>query len=84
MKTSPVKLKSEPQEQTSPPVHYRSMDSRIKLDDEIETAEQRETFKQMLLRLLDDPQIQQKIGAFLCRSGLARSPGINVPQRWYP
>jgi hypothetical protein len=60
------------------------MDSRIRLDDEIETAEQRETFKQMLLRLLDDPQIQQKIGAFLRRSGLARSPGINVPQRWYP
>ena len=37
--------------------HYRSMDIRTKLDDEIETAEQRETFKQMLLRLLDDPQI---------------------------
>jgi hypothetical protein len=36
-----------------------------------ETAEQRETFKQMLLRLLDDPQIQQKIGTFLRRSGLA-------------
>jgi hypothetical protein len=59
------------------------MDSKIKLDDEIETAEQRETFKQMLLRLLDDPQIQQKIGAFLLRSGLARSTGINVPQRWH-
>jgi hypothetical protein len=60
------------------------MDSRIKLDDEIETAEQRDTFKQTLLRLLDDPQIQQKIGAFLRRSGLARSTGINVPQRWHP
>ena len=59
------------------------MDTRTKLDDEIETAEQRESFKQMLLRLLDDPQIQQKIGAFLRRSGLARSTGINVPQRWY-
>jgi hypothetical protein len=59
------------------------MDSKIKLDDEIETAEQRETFKQTLLRLLDDPQIQQKIGAFLRRSGLARSTGINVPQRWH-
>ena len=32
------------------------MDSKIKLDDEIETEEQRETFKQTLLRLLDDPQ----------------------------
>ncbi len=60
-----------------------TMDNRTKLDDEIETAEQRETFKQMLLRLLDDPQIQQKIGAFLRRSGFAKSTGINVPQRWY-
>jgi len=59
------------------------MDSKIKLDDEIETTEQRENFKQTLLCLLDDPQIQQKIGAFLRRSGLARSTGINVPQRWY-
>jgi hypothetical protein len=59
------------------------MDSKIKLDDEIETEEQRETFKQTLLRLLDDPQIQQKIGAFLRRSGLTRSTGINVPQRWH-
>ena len=60
------------------------MNSRIKPDDEIETAEQRETLKQMLLRLLDDPQIQQKIGTFLRHSGLARSTGINVPQRWHP
>jgi hypothetical protein len=37
----------------------------------------------MLLRLLDDPQIQQKIGTFLRGSGLARSTGINVPQRWH-
>ena len=59
------------------------MDSKIKLDNEIETEEQREAFKQTLLRLLDDPQIQQKIGAFLRRSGLARSTGINVPQRWH-
>jgi len=59
------------------------MDNRIELDDEIETAEQHETLTQMLLRLLDDPQIQQKIGAFLRRSGVARSTGINVPQRWY-
>jgi hypothetical protein len=58
------------------------MNCRIKLDDEIETAKQYESFKQMLLRLLDDPQIQQKIGTFLRGSGLARSTGINVPQRW--
>jgi hypothetical protein len=59
------------------------MDTRTQLRNEIETAEQRETFNQMLLHLLDDPQIQQKIGAFLRRSGLAGSTGINVPQRWY-
>jgi hypothetical protein len=62
------------------------MDNRTKLllDGEITTPEQHQTFKEMLLRLLDDPQIQQKIGAFLRRSGLIRSTGINVPQRWYP
>jgi hypothetical protein len=65
------------------PWYYRSMDTRTQLDNEIETAVQRETFKQMLLRLLDDPQIQQKIGTFLRGSGLARSTGINVPQRWH-
>ena len=47
------------------PWYYRSMDTRTQLDNEIETAEQRETFKQTLLvRLLDDPQIQQNIGDF--------------------
>ena len=55
------------------------MDSKIKLDDEIETEEQRETFKQTLLRLLDDPQIQQKIGAFLRRSGLVKIHGHKCP-----
>jgi hypothetical protein len=60
------------------------MDNRTKSNDEITTPEQHQIFKQMLLRLLDDPQIQQKIGTFLRRSGLARSTGINVPQRWYP
>jgi hypothetical protein len=63
--------------------YNRAMDNRAKLDDEAKAAEQQETLKQMLLRLLDDPQIQQKIGVFLRRSGLARSTGINVPQRWY-
>jgi hypothetical protein len=53
------------------------------LDGDITTPEQHQTFKEMLLRLLDDPQIQQKISAFLRNSGLARSTGINVPQRWY-
>jgi hypothetical protein len=62
---------------------YRNLYTRTQLDNEIETAEQRETFKQMLLRLLDDPQIQQKIGTFLRGSDLARSTGINIPQRWH-
>jgi hypothetical protein len=60
------------------------MNDGIKSDDEIATTKQHENFKQMLLRLLDDPQIQEKIGTFLRRSGLARSTGINVPQRWHP
>ena len=63
----------------------RTMDNRTELllDSEIMTPEQHQIFKQMLLRLLDDPQIQQKIGTTLRRSGLTRSTGINVPQRWY-
>jgi hypothetical protein len=60
------------------------MENRTKLEDEIKAADQRAVFKQVLLCLLDDPQIQQKIGAFLRASGLARSTGMNVPQRWYP
>jgi hypothetical protein len=63
--------------------YNRAMDSRTKLEDEIKTTEQHETLKQVLLRLLDDPQIEQKIAAFLRRAGLVRSTGINVPQRWY-
>ena len=63
----------------------RTMDNRtnLLLDGEIMTPEQHQTFKELLLRLLDDPQIQQKIGAFLRGSGLYRSTGVNVPQRWY-
>jgi hypothetical protein len=60
------------------------MENGNKLEDEIKPVDQREVFKQVLLCLLDDPQIQQKIGAFLRGSGLIRSMGINVPQRWYP
>jgi len=45
------------------------MDNRMKLllDSEIMTPEQHQTFKEMLLRLLDDPQIQQKIVTLLHR-----------------
>jgi hypothetical protein len=35
------------------------------IENEIEKAEQYEALKQMLLRLLDDPQVQQKIYSFL-------------------
>ena len=38
-----------------------------KTEDEINKAEQHEALKQMLLRLLDDPQVQQKIVTFLSR-----------------
>ena len=55
---------------------------KLLLDSEMMTPEQHQTFKEMLLRLLDDPQIQEKIGTCLRRSGLARSTGINVTQRW--
>jgi hypothetical protein len=35
------------------------------IENEIEKAEQYEALKQTLLRLLDDPQVQQKIVSFL-------------------
>ena len=35
------------------------------IENEIEKAEQYEALKQKLLRLLDDPQVQQKIVSFL-------------------
>ena len=37
------------------------MDDLIKTADEIKKAELRESVKQVLMHLLDDPQIQQKI-----------------------
>jgi hypothetical protein len=40
---------------------------RIETEDEIKKAEQHEVLKQMLLRLLDDPQVQRKIVTFLSR-----------------
>ena len=51
-------------------------------NDELMSLDQRETLKRALLCLLDDPEIQHKIGALLRRSGLTVSKGINVPQRW--
>jgi hypothetical protein len=40
---------------------------RIDTEDEIKKAERYEALKQMLLRLLADPQVQQKIGTLLRR-----------------
>ena len=37
------------------------MEKRSRIEEELEKAEQHEALKQALLRLLDDPQIQQKI-----------------------
>jgi hypothetical protein len=47
--------------------HNRTVEDRTKSENEIKKAEQHEALKQTLLRLLDDPQIQQKIVALLSR-----------------
>jgi hypothetical protein len=49
------------------PRHNRTMEDRTKTEDEIKKAEQHEALKQTFLRLLDDPQIQQKIVSLLNR-----------------
>lgn len=41
------------------------MDDQSKAEDDIKKAEQHEALKQAVLRLLDDPQIQQKIVSLL-------------------
>jgi hypothetical protein len=43
------------------------VEDRTKTEKEIEKAEQHEALKQTFLRLLDDPQIQQKIVTLLSR-----------------
>jgi len=58
------------------------MDKTAELDDEIASAAPTDAFKQLLLQMLDDPEIQRKIGEFLRGAGLVRSTGMNVPQRW--
>jgi hypothetical protein len=46
------------------------MEVQASTEEEIKKAEQYEALKQMLLRLLDDPQVQQKIVSLLiCRLG---------------
>jgi len=41
------------------------MENRTRIEDEIQEADQYETLKQTLLRLLEDPQVQQKIVTLL-------------------
>ena len=41
------------------------MENRTRIEDEIQKAEQYETLKRMLLRLLEDPQVQEKIVTLL-------------------
>jgi hypothetical protein len=43
------------------------MPDQTKTEDEINKAEQHQALKQTFLRLLDDPQVQQKIVALLSR-----------------
>ena len=43
------------------------MEDRTKTEHEIEEAERNEALKQTFLRLLDDPQVQQKIVALFRR-----------------
>jgi hypothetical protein len=46
------------------------MEVQASTEEEIKKAEQYEALKQMLLRLLDDPQVQRKIVSLLnCRLG---------------
>jgi hypothetical protein len=51
---------------------------RTRTEDEIEKAEQHEALNQTFLRLMDDPQVQQKIVTLL---GLRQSMGSRaIPQ----
>ena len=43
------------------------MKDQTKTEDEIKKAEQYEALKQVFLRLLDDPQVEQKIATLLSR-----------------
>ena len=43
------------------------MEGQTKTENEIEKAERCEALKQMLLRLLDDPQVEQKIVTLVSR-----------------
>ena len=47
--------------------HNCAVENRTKAEDEIKKAEQHEALKQMFLRLLDDPQVQQKIVTLVSR-----------------
>lgn len=55
------------------------MEDQTRTEDEIKKAEQYEALKRMLLRLLDDPQVEEKI---VTLASLVRttSKGISRPQ----
>jgi hypothetical protein len=50
------------------------VENRTSIEDEIQKTEQYEALKQMLLRLLEDPQVQQKIVTLLRRHRLGADP----------
>ena len=51
-----------------------SVEDQTRTEDEIRKAEEHEAFKRVFLRLLDDPQVQQKLVALLSRRlGQSRS-----------
>ena len=62
--------------------YCRTMDNGSNFNGELMSLEGHQPLKRALLRLLDEPEIQAKIGAVLRRSGLTSFKGMNVPQRW--
>ena len=48
-------------------MHDHTVEGHTKTEDEIKKAEQYEALKQVFLRLLDDPQVQQKLVTLVSR-----------------
>jgi hypothetical protein len=61
----PLKIDSKRDAQLTELEYDGLVKDRIDTEDEIKKAEQYEALKQMLLRLLDDPQVRQKIVTLL-------------------
>ena len=51
------------------------MEAQTRTEEEIKKAEQYEALKQVILRLLDDPQVEQKILSLLRNRSEARPKG---------